>query len=57
MYTLNEKAMDAWFWAQQKGIKVDLIEEIVEILYDQEIVSYCNQNGCVSFDYLDLVEV
>ena len=57
MYTLNEKAMDAWFWAQQKGINVDLIEEIVEILHDQEIVSYCNQNGCVSFDYLDLVEV
>lgn len=57
MYTLNEKAMDAWFWAQQKGINVGLIEEIVEVLHDQEIVSYSNRHGSVSFDYLDLMEV
>jgi len=57
MYTLNETAIEAWNWAQEKGISVDPVEEIIEVLYDQEIVSYCNQHGCVSFDYLDLVEV
>lgn len=56
MHTLNEKAMESWNWANERGINVDPVKDIVEILYDQEIVSYCNQNGCVSFDYLDLVE-
>ena len=51
---LKPEAIQARDWALQKGIPVDQVDEIIKIVLDQEIVSYCTENGTVSFDYLDV---
>jgi hypothetical protein len=51
---LKPEALQARDWALQKGIPVDSVDEIIKIVLDQEIVSYCTENGTVSFDYLDV---
>ena len=56
-YELNNEATTAWAKAAAKGIPVDSLAEIIELLQDQEIVSYCNHNGCISFDVYDIEEV
>jgi len=37
-----------------QGIVSDSIKEIVEILDNQGIVSYCTSKGCIAFDHGDL---
>ena len=54
MFELNRAALETHQSAIERGIEVDSIEEIIEIVLEQEIVSYCNSNGCVSFDVNDL---
>ena len=52
---LTPEAKQARDWALEKGIPVDSVDEIITTVLDQEIVSYCSENGTVSFDYLDVV--
>jgi len=56
MYKLNKKAKGVLKWAREKGITNAREKEIVRIVLQQEIVSYCTSAGCVTFDYNDLVE-
>ena len=51
---LTSEALEAREWALEKGIPVDTVEEIIKIVLDQEIVSYCTENGTVSFDHYDV---
>ena len=52
---LTAEAVQARDWALQKGIPVDTVEVIIETVLDQEVVSYCSEEGTVTFDYLDVV--
>jgi hypothetical protein len=52
--TLNNKAIASYNKAFNQGIVSDTIKEIVETLYNQEVVSYCTSEGCITFDYADL---
>jgi len=52
---LTPEAIEARYWALEKGIKVDTVDEIIETVLEQEVVSYCSENGTVTFDYLDVV--
>ena len=52
---LTPEARQARDWALEKGIPVDSVDEIIETVLDQEVVSYCSENGTVTFDYLDVV--
>lgn len=53
---LNAKALDALAWAKDKQIVPDDLTEIeiIRIVYDQEIVTWCSEDGCVSFDTDDV---
>ena len=51
---LTAEARQARDWAIEKGIPIDSIDEIIETVLDQEVVSYCSENGTVTFDYLDV---
>jgi len=51
---LKPEARQARDWALEKGIPVDSVDEIIKTVLDQEVVSYCSENGTVTFDYLDV---
>jgi transcriptional regulator len=56
--TLTQEAIERIYWANERGIKVDYTpQEIADIVYEQEIITFCSRNGSVSFDVDDLVEV
>ena len=57
MYEFNRKAFEAHQYGVERGIVSDSESEIISIILEQEIVSYCTSKGCVSFDYNDLQEV
>jgi len=52
--TLSKKATDAYIGMKEKCKIGDTIDEIIKIIEQQEIVSYCTSKGCVSFDYTDV---
>ena len=52
---LKPEAIQARYWALEKGIKVDTVDEIIQTVLEQEIVTYFSENGIVTFDYLDVV--
>ena len=52
---LTPEARQARDWALEKGIPVDSVEVIIETVLDHEVVSYCSEQGTVTFDYLDVV--
>lgn len=52
--TLNEKAIDAYLWATDKGIVDKSVEWIIATVLEQEIVSFSTSQGTVSFDVNDL---
>ena len=51
---LNDKAVDLYLWAKDKGIVDESVEWIVETVLDQEIVSFSTSQGTVSFDVNDI---
>lgn len=55
MYQLNKKATDLYY---ENVIEKKIIDEpqewIVKTILDQEIVSFCTSEGCVSFDTSDI---
>lgn len=57
MYEFTRKAYETYLNALSKGLTKDTEEEIIQIILEQEIVSYCTSKGCVSFDYNDLQEI
>jgi len=59
-YSLTKKAKEVLDYAIYKGIIGETYDNeggIIQILNDQEIVSFCNKYGCVSFDQDDLLIV
>ena len=40
----------------ENGTIRDSEEEVVKIVLDQEVVSYCSEYGSYTFDYMDLCE-
>ena len=52
---LTQEAVQARDWALQKGIPVESIEVIIKTVLDQEVVSYCSEQGTVTFDHFDVV--
>lgn len=57
----TRKAYERYINAIERGIlsrnaEEPTEQEIIEIILDQEIVSYCRSQGCVSFDINDIEE-
>lgn len=55
-FNFTREATEAHQYALEKGITSDTEQEIIDIVLEQEIVSYCTSKGCVSFDVNDLVQ-
>lgn len=52
----TKDAIDRFFWAKDKNILTDeKIEEIIDTVINQEIVSFSTVNGTVSFDIDDII--
>ena len=56
-HRLKDEAAQARQWAEDRGINVDSHREVVATLLRQEVVSYSNEHGTVTFDQLDLEEI
>ena len=54
MYKLNEVALEAYTRAIENALEIEPLDELIEIVLEQEVVSYCDANGCVTFDIYDL---
>jgi len=52
---LTNESLKALDQARVNGICEDTEQEIIDIVLEQEIVSYCTSKGCVSFDVHDVV--
>ena len=55
MFELTPEALQAHEWAVSKGISVDSVEEVIQIVLDQEVVTYQGLEGAVCFDIFDVV--
>jgi hypothetical protein len=55
-HRLKEEAAAARQWAEDRGINVASHRQVVATLLQQEVVSYSNEHGTVTFDHLDLEE-
>ena len=53
---LDSVAFEAYNNMKEVGLITDSEQEIVQILLDQEVVTYCNAKYSVTFDVMDLVE-
>lgn len=53
---LDSVAFEAYNQMVEVGLIKDTEEELVAILLDQEVVTYCNEKYSVTFDVMDLVE-
>jgi hypothetical protein len=53
---LDSVSYAAYIDGRDNGTIRDTEEEIVRIIEEQEIVSYCSERGCYTFDYMDLCE-
>lgn len=57
MYKLSKGAATRLDWAVEKGIlyaNEETPESIAEIVYQQDIVTFCSEHGSVCFDVDDL---
>lgn len=54
MEYLNEAALDAVAHGTANGTITDTADQIIEILHEQEVVSYCSSVGSYTFDYTDI---
>jgi len=55
MRHFNKEALAAYKKGKADGTIADSITEICVILEDQDIVSYCSENGTYSFDNDDII--
>ena len=56
MLELTPEALEAHEWAVSKGISIDSVEEVIQIVLDQEVVTYQSRDGAVCFDRFDVVD-
>ena len=56
MRHFNKEALAAYKKGKADGTIADSITEICVILEDQDVVSYCSENGTYSFDNGDIIE-
>jgi hypothetical protein len=56
-YTLNLEALEAYQKHHATGLVNESIRWIIATVLEQEIVSFCDSSGSVSFDVNDLIEV
>jgi len=57
-YALNTEALEHFVQGRTNGTIGDNCAEVIEIILNQEIVSYCSaHDGTYQFDYNDLEEV
>ena len=54
MYRMKPEAEQARDWAENLGIPVDSLEEVVAIILEQQVVSYSSEKGTVTFDHYDI---
>ena len=52
---LTTEARDAVLEANNNGLTQDTEQEIIEIVLEQEIVSYCNSKDSLQIDITDVV--
>lgn len=52
--TLNDTAMDAYFYGLAKDIVNESPQWIIETVLEQEIVSFSTSEGTISFDIGDI---
>jgi|15BtaG_2_1085339.scaffolds.fasta_scaffold23228_2 hypothetical protein len=60
MLDFNDGAIEAYEIAMADGVITDAdetIDQLIDIILEQEIVTIANENGSVSFDFTDLIEV
>ena len=53
---LDSVAFEAYNNMKEVGLITDSEQDIVQILLEQEVVTYCNEKYSVAFDVMDLVE-
>jgi hypothetical protein len=53
---LDSISYAAFIDGRDNGTIKDTEQEIVRIVQEQELVSYCSEYGCYTFDYMDLCE-
>ena len=56
-YTLNLEALEAYQKHHATGLVNESIRWIIATVLEQEIVSFCDSSGSVSFDVNDLIKV
>lgn len=56
-FQLTTEAMESYSMGREDGTITDTWEEIIDIVYRQEVVSYCSMVGNYTFDIYDVVEV
>lgn len=56
-YQLDSVSFEAFKDGVDQGIITDTEQEVVAIILDQEVVSYCGPRFSVTFDTMDLIEV
>jgi len=56
MYQLDSVAYQAYLDGVGNDTIKDTEKEVVETILEQDVVSYCSERGCYTFDYDDLTE-
>ena len=56
-YTLNLEALEAYQKHHGSGLVDESIRWIIDTVLEQEIVSFCDSSGSVSFDVNDFIKV
>jgi len=51
----TNEALSAYSRGVSDGTITDPVAEIISIIMEQEIVSYCSEQGTYSFDYGDII--
>ena len=54
---LDSISFEAYQQGVEAGVITDTEQEVVAIILEQEVVSYCGKHFNVTFDYMDLTEV
>jgi len=56
MRYFNKPALEAYKHGSANGTINDSITEIINIIDDQEVVSYCSEKGSYTFDHGDICD-
>lgn len=51
---LNKEALELLTKSQAEGLVLDSEQDIIDIVRNQEVVTYCSENGSVTFDIYDV---